>query len=610
MKRSFWLTTAMIVCCLGIVSCYHDDDIIIIDSHRHSAVPEDKGGRYSEIKVPVVRHDAPTGEVTLRFYDDLPSVAYIAMSDYHQLMLPNEPKMRIRKQGGVYLLQNSEGQAQVNVFDDTFASEDYTAFTNMMSKNQKGMPNVYYDGVPFVRFKAQDISPQMVPVKFNFKRYGIDLHGDDNDVYFPLATLSDLYSDLHYNIAGFNGEKVVVNEDPNLGTMCAVDSTFTIPVFMKETTTDDMARFRYNELCFAIDHFYGMAGRSNFEQAVKTLGMDAMLEAQGSSGQQTKELLKSKNTAEFVLGMDALQYYLYDGGHTTMGLVSDMPASIKEEFMARYETARNAHPQAVVVADKAEEKDNAFVQIARDFITQRREQLGRDRYYKVGNTAFCVFNYFLYGDKEWMDYYAGGAKPTLEDYPENESLILLDALEKASNDPEVKYFVIDLTTNGGGSLDVVLMITSLFANSSVVYSENTMTGQRAKTTYVVDRNFDGKFDERDRDVRYDLNVAVLTSGFSFSCGNLFPSMMKDLNLLVIGERSGGGGCAIQQMVTADGFDYHISSFRTLLTDKNWNNIDSGIEPNITIEHSKFYDIEYLGKLIEEWYAKRQAGTSH
>ena len=194
--------------------------------------------------------------------------------------------------------------------------------------------------------------------------------------------------------------------------------------------------------------------------------------------------------------------------------------------------------------------------------------------------------------------------------PSRESLILLDALEKANNDPEVKNFVIDISTNGGGSVDIDMMITSLLANSSVLYSENTMTRQRAKTTYVVDRNFDGKFDERDRDVRYDLNVGVLTSGFSFSCGNLLPAQMKDLGLLVIGERSGGGSCAIQQMVTADGFDYRISSFRARLADKNWDNIDGGIEPNITIEHSKFYDIEYLGKLIEELYAKRQGGSSH
>ena len=131
MKRLFWLTIILSACCLGVVSCYHDDDIFIIDFPRHSLVPVDKCGRYSELKVPVVRYNAPSEEVTLRFYDDLPSVAYIAVSDFHRLMLPNQNKMRIRKQGGVYFLQNSEGQARVNVFDDTFTSDDYTAFTRI-----------------------------------------------------------------------------------------------------------------------------------------------------------------------------------------------------------------------------------------------------------------------------------------------------------------------------------------------------------------------------------------------------------------------------------------------------------------------------------------------
>ena len=602
MKRLYWLTTAILLCCFGVVSCSHDDDITK-GNDQIDVVPEDNGGKYTERTVPVVRHDAPTGQVTLRFYEDMPNVAYIAVSNFHKLMLPNG-NMSIEKHGGAYLLKNSEGQALVNVYDDTFTSDDYTAFTNMMSKSQKGMPNVYYDGLPFIRFKALEITPQTETVKFDFKRYSIDLHGDDNDVYFPLATLSDLYSDLHYNIAGFNGEKVVVNEDPNIGTMHGVDPSFTSSIIAKETTTDDMAQFRYNELCFAIDNFFGMAGRNKYEQALKTQGLDAILEAQGSAGQQTKELLKSKKTAEFVLGMDALQYFLDDGGHTVVSLTAGLPEELADGLDERMLPLMFYYPDAAELAGEIGGLQEKSVQIKTDLQELREQQLGEDRYYKVGNTAFCVFDVFSYGDTEWMDYYAGGNKPTLEDYPENESLILLDALEKASNDPEVKNFVIDLSTNAGGSLDVVMMITSLLANSSFVYTENTMTGQRSKITYEMDRNFDGKFDENDLNVRYDLNVAVLISGFSFSCANLLPGLMKDLNLLVMGEKSGGGSCAVQQMVTADGFDYQISSFRARLADKNWNNIDGGIEPHITIERSKFYDIGYLGTLIDEWYAKQ------
>ncbi len=51
-------------------------------------------------------------------------------------------------------------------------------------------------------------------------------------------------------------------------------------------------------------------------------------------------------------------------------------------------------------------------------------------------------------------------KPTVENNPNDWLVTLIDALEKAEKDPEVKNFVLDISTNGGGSTDVVLFITS------------------------------------------------------------------------------------------------------------------------------------------------------
>ena len=136
--------------------------------------------------------------------------------------------------------------------------------------------------------------------------------------------------------------------------------------------------------------------------------------------------------------------------------------------------------------------------------------------------------------------------------------------------------------------------------------------------YEVDRNFDGVFDEKDKDVHYDLNFAVLTSGMSFSCGNLFPSMLKDNGVPVMGETSGGGSCAIQAMCTADGFCFQISSFRARLNTLAGENIDEGITPDLPIansaaqvevseeeavpsrDFSKYFDVDYLTKLLSEY----------
>jgi C-terminal processing protease CtpA/Prc len=201
-------------------------------------------------------------------------------------------------------------------------------------------------------------------------------------------------------------------------------------------------------------------------------------------------------------------------------------------------------------------------------------------------------------------------------------VVFLDALQKASADPEVKNFVIDITANGGGSADIVLAMTSLILDQSYISMDNPLTGQKSFVAYEVDRNFNGVFDEADKDVHYDLNFAVLTSGMSFSCGNLFPSILKTAGVPVMGATSGGGACAIQAMCTADGFCFQISSFRARLNTLGGENIDPGVTPDLPIasdqtvdltlklpngteqtvpmkDFTKYFDVDYLRSLLEK-----------
>lgn len=66
-----------------------------------------------------------------------------------------------------------------------------------------------------------------------------------------------------------------------------------------------------------------------------------------------------------------------------------------------------------------------------------------------------------------------------------------------------------------------------------------------------------------------------------------------------------GTSPVIQMVTADGFDYRISSHPARLENEAGQNIDGGVEPHITIDTSKFYDIEYLGQQIDQWYSSKK-----
>ena len=594
-----------------------------ISSRRSVADDQPDGGAYTEKTVPVVTKVAPDSEVTLRFYNDLPDVAYISAADFQSIVLPGSTMTVTHTGIGEYTLANGDAKAVVNVNKDVFVSSDFDAFTNMMGLLQPGMANVYFDGMPFVRYKSVKYTPAVSTVTLDFAKYGIDIHADGKGaVYFPFATLADMYSDLFYHHAGFNGEKVVANTSINEVSLARIDPDYNKILLSKTTRSESMAEFAYKELCFAMDHFYGHPGRVALDEALKTKGMDRTLEEDLAAGPVIKKLLKSTNLAEYFVGMSGLNALYYDG-HTSMDISSAMgrDRSKYEDLVTEMRGLQEKHTDVMDAIRGGRATMGGRAQDVMAIRNQRPESYGtQDTYIKKGNTAVCVFNSFnTRAEDAWNAYYAGkGPKPNINDNKGDSMVIFLDALEKAAADPEVENFIVDITSNGGGSADIVMAMTSLIMNKSYLCHDNPLTGQRALVEYEVDRNFDGVFDKKDKDVKYKLNFAVLSSDVSFSCGNLFPSMLKDAGIPVVGEISGGGSCAIQAMCTADGFCFQISSFRARLNTLAGENIDAGITPDIPIanddkvelegpnntkmsvkNYRRFYDIERVGQLVKD-----------
>jgi C-terminal processing protease CtpA/Prc len=331
------------------------------------------------------------------------------------------------------------------------------------------------------------------------------------------------------------------------------------------------------------------------------------LQDYGKAGQMTRELLKSKDMYDFFSGTATLSCLLFDGGHTYTDLttINELDSTFTQKLKPIRETKLEEFygycPEYLPI--KQAKEDNRALRKELDSL--RVEKIGKDvRYTKVGNTAYCHFNSFMCDDSGWRKFYKGeGPKPTIEQYPNDWLVILVDALEKAQNDPEVENFILDTSTNGGGSSDVVVFITSIFANKPDMYYENVLTGQKMKSSYEVDRNLDGKFDEKDKDVKLKMNIGVLISSYSFSCGNLLPALLKDYGICLLGMKSGGGSCCVLYNPSADGFGYRYSTHRARLNNLKGQNIDAGIEPDYQLEPDEFFDIEKVGKLIEQFYAK-------
>ena len=100
-------------------------------------------------------------------------------------------------------------------------------------------------------------------------------------------------------------------------------------------------------------------------------------------------------------------------------------------------------------------------------------------------------------------------------------------------------------------------------------------------------------------------MAVNISGASFSCGNLLPNALDQLDdrILLIGQQSGGGACTVGYLSTAIGSTMQISSEYRLSTMKNGyiRDIDGGIAPDVYISNSRLFDREYINKLLNEQF---------
>ena len=593
-------SVTMTSCTTGI-----DNPVVIPD------VPDVDVKDYVDRMVSVVDpQNKPQGVVTLRFYDDMPSVAYVSISNFQSMIYPGTTVQVVKTAEGQYELTSPCGTATVDTEKDIFESDHYDDFTNMMGMVQPGMTNDIYDALPIIRWKNREIVPQSVHVKLDYGKYGIDLRDDDTNVYFPFATIADLYVDGYLHEADFNGELVMVA--PN-GAYSLLEGypEFLITPILKETRTADMADFAYRNLCFTLTNLFGYPGHTLLEnKGLKEKGLDQVLQDYGEAGVMTRELLMSTDMYNFISGTATLSYLLDDGGHTYTDVTKISDLSGNPEFCSKLDgllkIAQDEFDSYCPEYQAYKDTRKARSEMASALNEKRKEKFGDSvYYYKEGETAYCIFNSFLCDDSGWRKYYKGESpKPTLKDYPHDDLLILLDALEKAENDPEVKNFVLDIATNGGGSTDIVLFITSLLCNKSDICYENTLTGQSIKSTFEVDRNLDGKFDEKDAEVSFDLNFALLISGYSFSCGNILPALLKDYGIPILGQRSGGGSCAVLYNPSADGFGYRYSTHRHRMANTSNENIDSGIEPTYLLETvDDFYDIPKVTELIKNYYSK-------
>ena len=517
------------------------------------------------------------------FYDDLLSVPYISLEDYFGAM-GDTAIVEGPSADGDYAFStasNPDNKMIVNPENDTIYFANYTAFV------RGGQDQSAQQQIPYLTNPRIETIGTPNPVTLNLGNYNIDLRVNDGKVYFPLSTLSDLFSITAYVGASYSNDEIALMILMDDAILLAFGDS---PVYDSRTRSQDLIDYSYNELQFVMDYLYGKPAQGYLAETIKNKGFDRALLETNTDTQLIRTLLHSADMVEYIQGLYMLDAYLYDGGHTMLSAVymqmsegkpyrDDVLTMIQnQETLIGYTTAtKTLESQAV---------GQAVNQARVDGLSEFEVAVWPEAeagYYEKGDTGIFVFDRFK--------------DEVVPHFKEAIDLALAGGM---------KNFVIDLAANGGGSSGVLHYIFSIIADEYDGIENMTMLdNNRVRTTFTVDKNLDGNFDELDDTFGDGLNFAILTSKLSFSCGNLLPSVAKDSGIVILGEQSGGGTCASSRGFYPNGPPYVVSGFDCFVN-SNGEQIDGGVRPNYLLAtYDGFYNFDLLSQKIHEFYGDQE-----
>lgn len=561
------------------------------------------------------KDDTKQTELTCVYRDDMPNIPFVDVEQYLDLVYCEDADYSLTGSGHLYSVTGENKNTHktgssllIDTEKDTMTFEEYNKF--VVGK---------LDGTSVDYVRMTDVSTEEAPeLIYDLSEYGIDLVAEDGHVYMPLSTLSDILNTSMTNADYIDG-KIYLNREDSLSSdptayVKGLEDTY----YETLTREADVAEYAYQELSFVLEHLYGRpekAASQEFVKSISTMGLDETLEQGGIVGdvdlKQMKAYLTSTDKVEYAQGLFMLDNLLYDGGHNRFSysfyqlLAGDEnwdQTAFAREYLKRF----GADPETNVILSNLGYR---FTEVSRrhDLLTAlRAEEFGTPEKIWIGNDGVEIVHLYLFGDTAvfLFDRFSddvimtnAGEKPFQE------------ALAYAAEN-NCKNFVLDLSTNGGGSDQTMgYMLSVIYGHDAPYYHHDAETGYRREDVFTPDKNQDGSIDEKDEENRYDFRYAIMISDYSYSCGNTMPNLAHLEGIPLLGCTTAGGGCNVT-MLTLPGeyLPYMLSTTQTM-TDSSYQSIDRGIAPDdemlvITkdgVEDASLYDPEQLTLAIDRYY---------
>ena len=522
------------------------------------------------------------------FFESTPDVPYVSFSSFFDgLYNPfvGGGKTIISHQGGT--LTNEITKATM-VFDpskneiscsdlDMFLSTASNGFLHEDLLLASSNPNAKLD-----REKSSRVAGKNMVWKLD--RYNMKLVSYQGDVYAPYALMQALFiSKVGLGMA-FNGENYF---NSNFMAMFSDMGTQTLNDYGKAyyggslgkekypVRSESYSKYFYGTFLFVMENFYGK---------LSTLGIEDLDSYLESKGYKEELLSNDAENADSTLAR-LMNSVFCDGGHTAYtgsGVDSGMDMTRDISLMGGLLTQDPRFMKKEQVRAALQEK--------------------RGNEYKTvetsGSTAIIRF------DKFGLKTNTLGAPvfPSKDDVSEDKTStfgVLYNAFEDIKESKGIKNVVFDVSLNGGGAVCALGEALGFLTNEEVTFTTyNPVTGAKNIEAVQYDTDLDGDFEDDDSyEGAYDFYI--LTSSNSFSCGNAFPCIAGDYGYAkIIGQRSGGGDCAVGYAEGSDGSSWQISSTSSI-RHKDGSSVDSGAKVDYEIDYENFYDAAYLDSYINK-----------
>lgn len=554
-------------------------------------------------------------QVELSFFNGNNWVAYIDMDELFSLLqvIKNawnyEADFHMDTINGDqwYFAQRENGSTMLADFTEGYVYfDDYPSFGTMacainggdfasygpFQLNEDNTVKTGPGGAPLVNIlerltPAQSFTRSGSPLAVPLAEGHIPIYWYEGKGYMPVSTFSDLFLSRLETGAVYNGKILIVtslrgfdDENKNEDGKTLKDIAFDIPAAKQRPK--ELAEYTYWELVMNLDCNYGLKEihdiGDDFDAYFNKIGLKDRLMSQDPKV-FTDALYELNGTyfGDFHSGLDAAGFYARDYWPAWDELGNITASSQNMDIITEYYESARARTDCVG------EDGNPIP------------------YREVGNTAYITFDHFR--ASVGVDCYDPEVEAALEDLIPVSTIALVSYANQQIKRPgsPVKNVVIDLSNNGGGQLDAAVFVISWVLGMDQFNTQDTMSGAQYTARYRADVNLDGKITDDDRLDLSKVHVFCLTSPLSFSCGNLTPTSFKDDGrVTLLGRKSGGGACIVQNALAPDGTVFQFSSRAKLCTVRNgsYYDVDQGIDPDVAINIvDHFYDRNWLTDFI-------------